>query len=299
MWSITLGPLDPDVYSYSFSIDGVTALDPRNPGVKLGSRSSTSSVLEVPGTGTLWHDLRKVPHGAVAFHWYQSKTLGVTRRFAVYTPPGYDAKGSTRYPVVYLLHGSGDDEGSWVWFGRANLVADNLLAAKKINPMIVVMPYGHAAPAGDLSPANRGLNTSLFEQDLLEDVLPAAEAGYRVAAGPQNRAIVGLSMGGMQSAYVGLRHPDRFGSIGVFSAGAANLEEVEPRMAAAKNKLGVFWMGCGDQDSLLPSAQKLSEALEKNGVKHTFVKTAGAAHTWLLWRRYLAEFLPQLFRAGT
>ncbi len=289
VWSATLGPLAPDVYAYNFSIDGVAAIDPRNPEVMQGSRSSTESVLEVRGEFPLLHQLRDVPHGTVEYHWYKSKTLGVTRRFAVYTPPGYDARGSARYPALYLLHGSGDNEGTWVWFGRANLVLDNLLAEKKIRPMVVVMPFGHASP-------ERGRNTTLFEQDLLEDVMPAAESAYRVAARPKNRAIAGLSMGGGQSAWVGLRHPERFGSIGVFSAGASNLEELEPHLAAAKEKLALFWMGCGDQDSGLPSAERLAAALEKSGVKRTFVKTPGAGHTWLLWRRYLAELAPLLFR---
>jgi enterochelin esterase family protein len=294
VWSITLGPVEPDVYSYSFTVDGVQTVDPRNPQVKLGVRSSNTSVLEVKGEKPLAWDVQNVPHGAVEFRWYASKAVGTTRRFAVYTPPGYDPRGSARYPVLYLLHGSGDDEGSWVWYGRANLIFDNLLAEKKMRPMIVVMPFGHATPPNDYSPASRGRNTSLFEEDLIGDVLPAVEAAYRVEKGPKNRAIAGLSMGGAQSLHVGLKHLDTFGAIGAFSSGG-NLDQIHPLLANAKGKLSVFWIGCGEEDNLLPASEKLVGELEQLGVKHIWRKTAGA-HTWRVWRRYLAEVAPLLFR---
>jgi enterochelin esterase-like enzyme len=297
VWSLTLGPLEPDIYSYSFTVNGVPALDPRNPEVKLGVRSSTSSVLYVKGDPPRVWELRDVPHGTVQFHWYKSKAVGTTRRFTVYTPPGYDPKGSARYPALYLLHGSGDFDFSWVDYGQANHILDNLLAEKKIRPMIVVMPFGHAVPPSETSPAARGKNTALFEQDLIGDVIPAVEALYRVEKGPPGRAIAGLSMGGAQSLYVGLRHLDTFGAIGAFSSGG-NMDQIHPLLAGAKGKLGLFWIGCGEDDRLLPGSERLVAELEKLGIKHVWRKTPGA-HTWRVWRRYLAEILPLLFPTGT
>ena len=294
LWTLTLGPLEPDIYSYSFSVDGVQTLDPHNPAVKLGVRSSNSSVVEVTGQSPAVWDVQNAPHGAVEFHWYKSKALGITRRFAVYTPPGYDPKAATRYPVLYLLHGSGDDEGTWVWHGRANLILDNLLAAKKMRPMVVVMPFGHATPPSDTSPASRGPNTARFEQDLLGDVIPAVEAGYCVDRSPRNRAIAGLSMGGGQSLQVGLRHLDLFGAIGAFSSGG-NMDQLQPLLANAKGKLSVFWIGCGEDDRLLAGSERLVAELDKLEVKHIWRKSPGA-HTWRVWRRYLSEFAPLLFQ---
>ena len=302
VWSVTVGPLQPDTYSYSLSLDGVAILDPRNPRVKLGVRSSTTSVLEVPGAPPLPHEVRDVAHGAVQVNWYKSSTLGAIRRFYVYTPPGYEKKKSTRYPALYLLHGAGDTEGEWTWFGCANLILDNLLAEGKAKPMLVVMPLGHAAPAGDMRPAARGQNTKLFEEDLLKDVMPAVASKYRLAAGPKNRAIAGLSMGGAQALSVGLGHLELFGAIGVFSAGSG--DDFETRYQAllaapeaTNKKLGLFWIGCGAQDFLLQGAKRLDESLTRHNIKHVFRLSEGA-HTWLVWRRYLAEFAPLLFQSG-
>lgn len=311
VWSVTLGPLDPDLYSYSFSIDGVTTIDPRNPRVKLGSRTSNASLVDVPGTPPRLDEERDVPHGAVEVNWYKSAAVGTTRRFFVYTPPGYGRESAARYPVLYLLHGNGDTEGEWTWVGRANLIVDNLLAERKARPMLVVMPFGHAVNPNDQTPESRGQNMKLFEQDLLKDVLPRVEARYRVAAGPKNRAIAGLSMGGGQSLNIGLSNLAVFGSIGVFSAGAGGggargpSEEFASRYAAlladpegTNKKLRLLWIGCGEQDFALAGAEAVSGALEKHKIRHTLRKTAGA-HTWTVWRRYLAELVPLLFREAS
>jgi enterochelin esterase family protein len=145
VWSVTLGPLPPDIYSYSFSIDGAASPDPANNQVKASSRGPGSSVLVVPG-GSRSHETRDVPHGSVHAHWYRSPEIGATRRFLVYVPPEYDREPSARYPVLYLLHGNGDTEEVWSEFGRANFILDNLLAERKVVPMLVVMPYGHTVP---------------------------------------------------------------------------------------------------------------------------------------------------------
>lgn len=184
LWSVTVGPLGPDIYSYNFSVDGFSTLDPNNQDLKESLRP-TQSLLEVPGDKPVPYEARPVPHGAVSVHWYHSKSVGALRRIYVYTPPGYDAARGAKYPVLYLLHGSGDAENGWTWVGRANLIADNLLAERKARPAIIVMPFGHVFTAsGAPGPSNA------FEQDLLKDVIPLVERHYRVAANREDRKSV-------------------------------------------------------------------------------------------------------------
>ena len=173
VWSVTLGPLKPAIYSYTFRLNGVSVIDPVNPMLQIGERSA-SSMFEVPGeTPSSW-DMQAVPHGTVHENWYQSKSLNAWRRMDVYTPPGYET-GKATYPVLYLLHGSGDTEAGWVVIGRANLILDNLIAAGKAKPMIVVMPYGRARQDVYLGPAAPQTDPKAFENDLLQDVMPFAE----------------------------------------------------------------------------------------------------------------------------
>jgi hypothetical protein len=208
VWSYTTAaPLPPSIYIYHFVLDGLTIADPVNPRMKLRARTSASMV-EVPAsTPSLW-DARDVPHGTVEITYQKSKALnGETRSFWVYTPPGYEKERSRSYPVLYLFHGSNDTAGGWVLAGQANYILDNLLADKKLTPMIVVMPFGHAVPFG--SPREiQAKNTETFERYLLEDVLPTVESKYRVKKDRANRAIAGLSMGGGQSLSIGLNHPE-------------------------------------------------------------------------------------------
>ncbi|MBI3678909.1 MAG: hypothetical protein HY235_00635 [Acidobacteria bacterium] len=242
-------------------------------------------------------------------HWYHSKSIGKARRLHVYTPPAYEKDVRTRYPVLYLLHGSGDTDGEWTSVGRANHVLDNLLAEGKARPMLIVMPDGHATDPNATDPATRGQNTAKFEQDLLGDIIPLIESSYRVAPGSQNRALAGLSMGGAQTINIGLSHPDRFGWMGVFSAGAGfgpnaaqEFEEKYKGVLGAPERfhkqVQLLWIGCGRTDGLLKSAHQLSSTLKKYGIRHTFRETDGA-HVWWLWRKYLAELAPQLFRKAT
>lgn len=201
IWSVTLGPLEPGLAIYNFTMDGLAIADPVNPHIKLRARGS-GSLVDVPGTGNeLWVP-RDVPHGTVDITWHKSKVLnGETREFRVYTPPGYDQNPGARYPVLYLLHGNNDTQAGWVDVGRANIIMDNLIAEKKAVPMIVVMPFGHATN-----------NTGRFdfERYLLEDVIPTVEKSYRVIADRDHRAIVGYSMGGGQALNIGLGHLDLF-----------------------------------------------------------------------------------------
>ncbi len=304
VWSGTLGPIEPDTYSYNFVVDGLTVLDPRNNRIKNGSRGPGSSVVDVPGG--LSHEVRDVPHGNLTAVWYDSAAIGGTRRVHVYTPPFYE-KGSARYPVLYLLHGNGDTDAEWSSHGRANFILDNLIAEGKARPMIVVMPYGHTVPPNALA-TERGRNTELMEQDALKSVIPAVESRFRTAPGARNRAIAGLSMGGGQSINIGLNHLDTFAWVAVFSAGvgggggarASEAFEAKSKAVladgpAANKKIGLLWIGCGVDDGAMAGATQLAAILEKAGIKHTFRKTDGA-HTWRVWRRYLAELTPQLFR---
>ena len=299
VWSVTLGPLNPAIYSYSFRINGVTVMDPVNPMIQRGERTS-SSMFEVNAESPSSWDMQAVPHGTVHENWYQSRSLSAWRRIDVYTPPGYEA-GKAMYPVLYLLHGSGDTESGWVSIGRANLILDNLIAAGKAKPMIVVMPYGRPRQDVYLGPAVVQTDPKAFEGDLLQDVMPFAEKFYRISAKPADRAIAGLSMGGGQALQVGLHHLDTFHSIGAFSAAlrAQTMEEQYKEIlgdpAGTNKRLKVFYIACGKTDSLFEPAQAFHDALAKREIRHTFAPSE-EGHVWRNWRNYLTDFTPQLFR---
>src|SRR5438270_6341808 len=213
--SVMLGPFEPGICIYSFTVDGIAMADPVNPRMKLRATTS-ASLVEVPGESEFWQP-RDVPHGAVEINWEKSKAINAeTRAIWIYTPPGYQ-KGSRRYPVLYLLHGSNDTAAGWTMAGNANFVLDNLLAEKKMQPMIVVMPFGHATPFGERMAAGGATNDAVFENYLLQDVVPTVETQYRVTPGRQNRALVGLSMGGGQALKIGLGHLNLFSAVGSFS----------------------------------------------------------------------------------
>jgi enterochelin esterase family protein len=275
-------------------------LDPVNPMIQLGERGS-SSMFTVPGDKPATYDWQNVPHGTVHENYYESKSLGAPRRVNVYTPPGYET-GKSTYPVLYLLHGSGDTEAGWTVIGRANLIMDNLIAAGKAKPMIVVMPYGRARADVYLSPfGTPNTEAAAFEKDLLTDVIPYAEKAYRISGKPDERAIAGLSMGGGQALNIGLRHLDTFHSVGAFSAGIrnTNFEEQYKDLladpAAANKKLKVFYIACGKTDSLFAASETLHTTLEKRQIKHSFTPSE-EGHVWRNWRAYLSDFVPQLFR---
>ncbi|MEO8130427.1 MAG: alpha/beta hydrolase-fold protein [Bryobacteraceae bacterium] len=299
IWSVTLGPLAPSTYIYSFTVDGMTIADPVNPKIKLRARTS-ASLLEVPSDPPALPEARDVPHGAVEINWEKSKALnGETRAIWIYTPPGYAKESGRRYPVLYLFHGSNDTAAGWTTVGGANFVLDNLIAGKKAVPMIVVMPFGHAVPFG--APREvQAKNTTLYEQYIFDDVMPLVESKYRVAPGSNMRAIAGLSMGGSQSIHIGFGHTDLFSAVGVFSS--APSADFETRFAAVLNdakttnaRLKTIWIGCGKQDPVFPRAQKFSEMLTAHKIQNTFRETEGA-HTFTVWRLCLGEFVPLLFR---
>ena len=298
LWSVTVGPLDPDIYSYSFDVDGVPTVDPGNGLVKTGR--STQNLVEVPGGSPMCYDARDVPHGAVTVQWYPSQSLGKLRRMHIYTPPGYDAAAAVKYPALYLLHGSGDDDSGWTWIGRANFIADNLIADHKAKPMIIVMPAGHALPhpAPGEGKEHYARNAVVFQDDLLKDIIPFVEHHYRVDASPGRCALAGLSMGGGQSLAIGLTHPDRFAWIGGFSSGGGSLGgEPGKFLGNAREmnaQLRLLWLACGRQDFLFKINQEFDALLSSRQITHEFHVTEGT-HTWRLWRPYLRDFLQRLF----
>ena len=298
VWSVTLGPFEPDIYEYEFTLDGVTILDPGNEKVKYNGRPSTiSSLLEIPGSGPLFYDVKAVPHGTVEIRWYQSKAVNGVRRAYVYTPPNYD-RGTSRLPVLYLLHGADGDDSAWTAFGRANHILDNLIAEKKLTPMVVVMPFGYAYPPDAGAAADR--QRADFQKDLLQDLIPFVQANYRVFTDRSHRAIAGLSMGGGQALNIGLHHLDVFSRVASFSGAvprgpaAAAFDNVLGDAKKLNTSLELLWLGCGTEDGLFAPNKDFSERLRKAGVTHTF-RESGGAHTWSVWRRYLLEVAPLLF----
>jgi enterochelin esterase family protein len=300
LWSVTVGPVEPEIYHYNFTIDGVKTIDPGNSNVKFGSTPSTiQSILEVPTDGPAFYDGRPVPHGEIHTLWYHSKATGTLRRLTVYTPPGYDT-ASTRYPVLYLFHGANADETAWTRLGHVNLILDNLLAARKARPFVVVMPFGYGIAPGAPAPAGGPASQELFAKDLIQDVIPLVQARYRVSTDRTQRAVAGLSMGGGESLSIGLNHVELFAWVAGFSAAvrAAGLDTSYPAVLKPKpliDGLKLLWIGCGKDDSLMGANQAFAKFLTEHGVKFTFRESEGA-HTWMVWRRYLNELAPLLFQ---
>ncbi|MCC7155939.1 MAG: esterase [Bryobacterales bacterium] len=298
VWSVTTPPLEPDMYGYTFNVDGVNVIDPVNPLMK-PNLLNTSSMVAIPGNNP-W-DAADVPRGVLHHHFYRSGVVGDQRDFYVYTPPGY-SKGK-KYPVLYLLHGFSDDASGWTAAGHAHVILDNLLAQGKASPMLIVMTLGYGAPeilrGGFRDAALVKRNYDKYREALFTEVIPEVEKSYRVSRDRKDRAIAGLSMGGAESLYVGLNNLDRFAWVGSFSAGGlpgATPAEAFPSLdQSANGKLKLLWIACGKQDGLLQSNNKVDAELTQRGVKHEYVLTEGA-HTWLVWRRNLAVFAPLLFR---
>ncbi|MEO6244759.1 MAG: alpha/beta hydrolase-fold protein [Opitutaceae bacterium] len=291
LWSATVGPLEPGIYEYSLNVDGIAMIDPGNRDIKPMGAPRTS-ILEIPGEPALLHDFQNVPHGRVSLHWYNSKSLGRRRTMQVYTPPGYEADATARFPTLYLFHGSGDNEATWVAHGHAHWILDNLIAQQRAKPMIVVMLDGHAVPPGPNTVRNA--NTAAFERDLLEDAMPLVVAGYRTRENAASRAIVGLSMGGGQSLTIGLKHPDQFAWVGGMSSSVANGASLITDPAALNRQLKLLWFACGKDDALIKANQDFDAALTAQKVKHEFTTTEGN-HSWPVWRRFLADFAPRIF----
>lgn len=307
VWSVTTGVMAPDYYGYSIMMDGVRLVDPSNP-LLVPNLLGAGSAVHVPGPASLPWEENEVPHGVVHHHFYHSNVAGDDRDFYVYMPPNYDASGKRKYPVLYLLHGYSDDASAWVAVGHANVILDNLIAQGKAKPMIVVMPLGYGAPEilakGWNGPADKALweeNMEKFSAALLEEVMPRVEREYRVQKEGESRAIAGLSMGGAETLFVGLNHLDKFAYLGAFSSGSVGenyAERFGAVNAGAEKKPRVLWMSCGSDDHLLPANEKLHDWLLGKGIQAEWVESPGA-HWWPVWRRNLADLVPQLFQKGT
>jgi enterochelin esterase family protein len=308
VWEVNVGPIPAGAYRYNFNVDGVTVVDPYNPSTS-ESNSNTWSLVYVPGSEI--SDAKQVPHGAVAQVTYYSHALQRFRRFHIYTPPGYE-KGEGQYPILYLLHGALDCDDSWSSVGRAGFILDNLIAAGKATPMIVVMPAGHTGPFRFGPPGDSSFQRQMeeFTKDFTEDLKPYVEQNYRVVGDRANRAIAGLSMGGAQTLNIAFANLDQFGYIGVFSSGifgiAGGFGGAPPSTqwedshkatlddAELKKDVRLLWFGIGKEDFLVPTSTATVEMLKNHGFDVVDIETDGG-HTWINWRDYLHQFVPLLF----
>ena len=326
VWSVRLEPLVPDIYTYAFNVDGVTVLDPRNANIKYGYGGfGAVNVVQVPGDGPQFYDVKPVPHGKVSVVPYVSQSLGVSRTVWVYTPPGYE-RGKD-YPTLYLLHGAGDIESGWTMIGRANNIIDNAIAESKAKPMVVVMPLGHAIQSFWTGPAKQAADPvaaamagatlddiiaammagdgkgglSPVTKDIVDDVVPMIERDFKVSKRPDDRAIAGLSMGGGHSINIAFARPEMFRYVVLMSPAASarvsTIYAARLKNSAALNKqFKLFWLGVGKDDTLTgPGDRAFAEAIGKAGLSFVFKETEGR-HEWTVWRQYLHEVAPLLFK---
>ncbi len=303
IWSITVGPLEANTYPYKFNVDGATVMDPVNRNTKAWLWMENQ--VEVPPKETSskvpLHQVQNsalVAHGAVASHWYHSPRLEQTREVFVYTPPGYQTSKES-YPVLYLLHGFGDDASAWSRVGKAQHIADNMLSAKRGVPAIIVMPFGHIelpkSPNYEEYPLME--NLVAMEKELMEGVIPFVEANYRCKTTAVDRAIAGLSMGGGHALKFGVNHLDKFGWITGFSS-AIEKQKVDEVFKAKTEQLQAnknwLWLGCGKDDFLFEETVDLDKWLTKNKIEHKVLLSEGA-HNWRCWRGYLEHVLDVVF----
>jgi enterochelin esterase family protein len=326
VWSVTTDALAPDIYTYSFRVDGATFTDPSSREYQT-SFGSFQNMFSVPGPQP-WLPAANVPRGAVARHVFRSAIAGDTREFFVYTPPGYEPKRSQAYPVLYILHGLGDDAGRWVNSGAANVILDNLIAAKKAVPMVMVSTLGYGTSLGPAGARGEGglRNLTGYTQILLDEVMPQVDKTYNVSKDRTQRAIAGLSMGGTETLYTGLNNLDKFAWIGSFSgaftmwpglqvpaAGAARGErgtpappptfnqakfgEMFPKLdAKANSQIKMLWIVCGTSDGLIAVNRELKSWLRSKNIAFTEQEVPDMGHVWPLWRQNVADMVPRLFR---
>lgn len=314
VWSVTTPPLVPGFHYYSLLVDGVQVNDPGSQ--TFYGTGKDASGIEVPEQNVDYYSYKDVPHGDVRIRSYLSKVTGKWRRCFIYTPPDYETNLKQRYPVLYLQHGSGEDETGWVFQGYANLILDNLIAAKKAVPMIIVMDNGYASKPGASTTPNTGTQgrgpnpaTSAFVEVMTTDIIPMIDSTLRTIADREHRAMAGLSMGGNQTFQVTMRNLDKFAYIGGFSGTMNGLstEPLDPATAldglfkdgaAVKKKVKLIWIGRGTAEPKpFPAAiGEFRAMLDKAGIPHVYFESPGTAHEWLTWRRSLNDFAPRLFR---
>ncbi|MBI2685063.1 MAG: hypothetical protein HYX27_02015 [Acidobacteria bacterium] len=286
-WTAEVGPIAPDRYAYLFLVDGLAVPDPKNPNVITGHDGFQGSELRIASAEAAIDQPRPGAHGVLHTHTYNSSTgLGI-RRLIVYTPPGYNNGPAGRYPVVYLMHGSGDEETAWTQMGSANVIADNLIATGRMRPMIIVMPNGHAS----------GENArERVEQDLIRDILPLIDSQYRTIPNRIGRSIAGLSMGAFQAMWYAMDHPDLFNGLGIMSGGVFGAEGEAGILRFARQKLRfrTLWITIGERDMNLSLSRRLDKLLSEHAIEHEFSIKPGLGHTWQFWRPALSELLPRL-----
>ncbi len=320
-WTVTTPPLVPGFHYYTLIIDGAEVSDPNSHAFFGGGKDASG--IEIPEPGTTFYSPQDVPHGQVREIWYNSKVTGGWRHALVYLPPNYDTQTKVRYPVFYLQHGGGEDETGWIRQGHANFILDNLIAAGSCKPMILVMAYGYARRAGQPAPDLTGKPfgspemmkamqdmTAAFEDDLTQVLVPYVDSHFRTIANRDNRAMAGLSMGGMQTFQVTFDHLDMFSYIGGFSGAGGpqvlgnqslnvktdyNGAMADP--AAFAKRVHLLWLGVGTEepDRMRTGIKRLHTSLDDANVKHVFYESPGTAHEWQTWRRDLKDFAPRLF----
>ena len=312
IWEYTTeAKVAPEMYTYTFNVDGNTVIDNNNMWVNRDIASLTSAFI-VPGGRADLYTIQDVPHGTVSKVWYESATAGFDRRLSVYTPAGYEKNKKQKYPVLYVLHGIGGDEDAWLDQGRAAQILDNLIAQGKAKPMIVVFTNGNISeeaapcqnstgyihPTTDLPKTMEGTFETAFPE-----VGKFIDSNYRTIAKKQSRAICGLSMGGFHTLYISLNNPDMFGYSGMFSAAiGVSDSSVSPIYQDFDQKLATYfsknpsllWIGCGNTDFLIQSNQEFVKKLQDNNYPHEYLENEGG-HIWRNWRIYLSEFVPKLF----
>ncbi|MBI2689904.1 MAG: esterase [Acidobacteria bacterium] len=303
VWTLTIGPLKSELYSYTYSVDGMRVLDQANASLKTGINGLDASLLDLAIPNARFDSVQNVPHGATHIRTYFSKVMNRDRGLYVYVPPQYDTEPNRRFPVLYLRHGFGDTESNWSIDGRAGVILENMIANKKAVPMLIVMTYGYTdlTWAGGSSP--EGIDK--LGAELLTDVIPFVEKNYRSAPGRLNRAIAGLSMGGGQAFTIGIKNMDKFAWIGEFSSGLLSgvdfdIEKVVPGFIKNADKananLKLLYIGCGEQDPRIAGHEDLSALLKKHSIHHEYATTQGA-HEWKVWRTLLAGFLVRAFQS--
>ena len=300
LWSVTVGPVEPNLYPYAFVVDGVSVADPANQDLFPNERFK-NSLVDIPGDQPSLHSVQDVPHGELTYCYYQSKTLGCTRPLIVYTPPGY-RESKREYPVFYLVSGTTDTEETWFRAGRANFILDNLIAQKKAVPMIIVMPYGNMMMGTPPPTSPQAAEMyKVFNDELVGNIMPYVETNYRVSRDREQRAIAGFSRGGGQSLFTGFNNLDKFAWIGSYSAYLTPevfdkyfaRAAVDPQVT--NKKLRLLWLGVGKADFLYQQARTFDEYLKAKKIEHQSLVTEGG-HTWMNARHYLSETLQLYFK---
>lgn len=309
LWTYTTPPLEGELYSYTLYVDGQKMMDPSNiyQNRDIATWTNIFTLSAEKGDKGWYYQVNDTPHGNVTKVWYDSPTLGKQRRMTVYTPAGYEKNTRTKYPVLYLLHGSGGDEDAWSDLGRAVQILDNLIAEGKAEPMILVMPNGvyfnQAAPGVAVNMfqptiSNSRSQSTVEVENSFPDIIKYIESNYRVRKDKNSRAVAGLSMGGRQSAALSRKYPDMFGYVGMFSGvvppavDAEGNDKALDAVFAAGPKL--YWIGCGKTDGVMKNSLLLKEYCEEKGYPVTFYESEGG-HIWRNWREYLTVFAQKIF----